>query len=438
MAKTNIYERIDNFNRTAPRQPIPELLKMKYDLMRHTKDNTCHTKDNTENNPFVFFRGTCHLFYEDLDKYLTEKSWFAKAPLAWICGDLHIENFGNFKADNRHVYFDINDFDEAVIAPLTWEIARVLTSIFVASATFKVVPENATKLAEQLLDAYVTTLAQGKTLWMGEDTAPEVIADLLCRKKNVKRQDILDNRTHFKDGATKRSIKIDQIGDQIDAKKPKALKISAPQKQKIADFMESFAAQQANPQFFKLLDVAQRVAGTGSLGVERYVVLIEGNGSPDGNYLLDLKRALPSALAPYLAGVHKNGHSFWHNEAERIVQIQQRAQAIPIAFLQAVTIGTDSFILRELQSTKSPTDCLKIKKWDDDLAEAMALMKALGQVVAWSHLRSSGRQGAAIADELIDFAAKSKWKIEVMEYAQKYAQQVDQDWREFCQESKSR
>lgn len=81
MANRNISDRIQKFNKSQPRDA--DLLKAKYAAMRAT-----------EENPFVFFRATCHLFYEDLPI----KSWFAKAPLAWICGDLHIENFGNYKA----------------------------------------------------------------------------------------------------------------------------------------------------------------------------------------------------------------------------------------------------------------------------------------------------------------------------------------------------
>jgi uncharacterized protein (DUF2252 family) len=50
-----------------------------------------------------------------------------------------------------------------------------------------------------------------------------------------------------------------------------------------------------------VLDIGRRIAGTGSLGVERYVVLVEGKGSPDRNYLLDIKEAKPSAMAPHLA-----------------------------------------------------------------------------------------------------------------------------------------
>src|SRR4051794_38386050 len=43
-----------------------------------------------EASPFAFYRGTCHLFYRDwpLDTGLND------APLVWICGDLHLENFG--------------------------------------------------------------------------------------------------------------------------------------------------------------------------------------------------------------------------------------------------------------------------------------------------------------------------------------------------------
>ncbi|PZO36870.1 MAG: DUF2252 domain-containing protein [Pseudanabaena frigida] len=402
MANRNIRDRIQRFNLSQPRDP--NLLKVKYAYMREDKEN-----------PFVFFRATCHLFYEDLPI----SSWFKKAPLTWICGDLHVENFGNFRADNRRVYFDINDFDEAVLAPCTWEIARLLTSIFVASETFAVEQKVAENLCQQFLNAYTKTISEGKSYWMGEDTAPQVIEDLLSRKNQVKRRELLEERTVFDKEKQRRSLKIDF---------KKSQPISAEQKQKVRGFIESFAARQSNPQFFKLLDVAQRIAGKGSLGVERYVLLVEGKGSPDGNYLLDLKKALPSSLSPYTIWEQPK----WLSEAERIVSIQKRSQAIPIAFLHSVIIGKDSFVLRELQSTQSSTDYLKIEKWDDKLEKSEQLMQSLGKVVAWSHLRSSGRQGSAIADWLIDFANKSKWKTEVMEYAKAYSQQVHQDWLEFC------
>ncbi len=402
MANRNIRDRIQQFNLSQPRDP--DLLKAKYEYMRGEQEN-----------PFIFFRSTCHLFYEDLPI----NSWFKKAPLVWICGDLHVENFGNYKADNRHVYFDINDFDEAVLAPCTWEIARLLTSIFVSTETYAVGLQVAEKLGKKFLNSYIKTISEGKAYWMGEDMAPEVIEDLLSRKNQVKRRDLLEERTVFDQEKQRRSLKIDF---------KKSAPISDQQRQKVENFMEVFAAEQSNPKFFKLLDVAQRIAGKGSLGIERYVLLVEGKGSPDGNYLLDLKKALPSSLATHTIWAQPK----WQSEGDRIVTIQKRLQAIPIAFLHSVTIGKDAFVLRELQSTQSPTDHLKIEKWDDKLQESEQLMQSLGQVVAWAHLRSSARQGSAIVDQLIDFASKSKWKTEVMEYAKAYSQQVKRDWKEFC------
>ena len=80
-------------------------------------------------DPFPFLRGTCHLYYQRL----TEKSLSPGGPPAWICGDLHIENFGTFLGDNGLTYFDINDYDEAVVAPVTWDIVRLVTSVYVAA-----------------------------------------------------------------------------------------------------------------------------------------------------------------------------------------------------------------------------------------------------------------------------------------------------------------
>jgi uncharacterized protein (DUF2252 family) len=92
--------------------------------------------------------------------------------------------------------------------------------------------------------------------------------------------------------------------------------------------MEEFANTQHNPTFFKVLDIARRIAGTGSLGLERYVILVRGRGGPDGNFLLDLKYQLPSSLAPF---VHIK-QPLWTCEAQRVASIQRRAQAIPRRF----------------------------------------------------------------------------------------------------------
>lgn len=71
-------ERIRAFNQGRD----PRLVQMKYKAMR---------KD-----VFAFFRGTCHLFYEDWPA----STPLDQAPTTWICGDLHMENLGSYKGDN--------------------------------------------------------------------------------------------------------------------------------------------------------------------------------------------------------------------------------------------------------------------------------------------------------------------------------------------------
>src|SRR5262245_2032658 len=115
MKVQRIVERIRQFNSGRS----PQLLRLKYRAMRA--------------NVFAFFRGTCHLFYENWHL----QSSLNHAPPVWSCGDLHLENFGSYKGDNRLIYFDVNDFDEAALAPCTWDVTRFLTSTLLAATTLK-------------------------------------------------------------------------------------------------------------------------------------------------------------------------------------------------------------------------------------------------------------------------------------------------------------
>src|ERR1700712_206405 len=121
---TGLAERLRDFNDGL----LADKLALKYEAM-------------TE-NAFRFYRGTCHLFYEDL----SNAEALPLSPLAWICGDLHIENYGSYKGDNKLVYFDLNDFDEGLLAPAAYELARMVTSIFIAFEALDIEPEKANKM----------------------------------------------------------------------------------------------------------------------------------------------------------------------------------------------------------------------------------------------------------------------------------------------------
>ncbi len=390
-----VLEKIQKFNHGRN----PERLLLKYQAMR--------------TNSFVFFRGTCHLFYEDLDK----SSVLNDTPPVWVCGDLHLENFGSYKGDNRLVYFDINDFDESALAPASWEITRFLTSVLVAGNTLGVNQSEALTLCRCFLQAYTDALALGTAHTVERGTAEGMVADLLDSLKLRRRKDFLDRRTEVKKGF-RRLI--------IDNKRTAA--ISSQERSLVESLMKNWAAKQPNSEFFKLLDVGVRIAGTGSLGVKRYVVLVEGKGSPDGNYLLDVKQALPSSLMPYL----KLSQPEWANEAVRVVAIQKRMEAMPQAWVSVVEMEGKPFVLRGLQPAQ---DKVSLDLWNGKLGRLKKVIKTMGEITAWNQLRSSGRQGSAIADELINWAENAdRWHDPLLDYAQAYFTKVQADYQDFCSE----
>ena len=367
----------------------PQRLQLKYRAMR--------------DSPFAFLRGTCGLFYDQLPR----GGIFKSAPPVWACGDLHLENFGSFRADNGLAYFDVNDFDESALAPATWDLVRFLTSVRVGAKTLGSNAASQDRLCQTFLDAYSASLAAGKAYWVERETATGLIRHLLDAVRDRKRPQFLNSRTTLRGG--KRVLRTD--GN-------KALPVEAHDRARVADFMREFGKTQPEPAFYDMLDVARRIAGTGSLGIERYVILIRGKGSPDGNHLLDLKVAPPSALMGRL----KTPQPRWKTQAHRVVGVQQRMQAASAAVLQPVSMGGQAFVLRALQPAQDRIELDRARA--EQLEE---LIGAMGRIVAWAQLRSAGRDGSAIADELMDFGPRKRWKTELLGASTDCAAQVRRD-----------
>jgi uncharacterized protein (DUF2252 family) len=393
----DVAQSIFDFNKARD----PERVAMKYRNMRQ--------------NPFIFLRGTCHLFYARLDR----NSIFKSAPLTWNCGDMHLENFGSYKGDNRLAYFDMNDFDEAALAPLSWELVRLLTSVLIGAESLSISQFEAHAFCETLIEAYAHALACGKATWIERETSHGIIHRLLEDLQLRQRPAYLDKRTIIVGRGKKKRRSI-----HIDGKK--ALAASDQQKARVTRLIHDYAKTQPNPDFFEVIDVARRIAGTGSLGVDRYAILVEGKGSPDGNYLLDLKNAMPSELARNV----KIRQPKWETDAHRVVEIEHRMQAVSMAFLTAVKMDGKGYILRALQPLEDRISLDRNQHSAPDLHKTMA---CLGHIVASAHLRSAGRDGSAIADELIDYGHKRKWKARLLTAAQECAQQVENDWGVYCE-----
>lgn len=349
----------------------PEILRRKFDVLRA--------------DSYAFYRGTCHLFYDTLPRHAV----LANAPALLACGDLHLENFGVHKGDNRLAYYDISDFDEATLAPFTLDVLRLLGSIHVA-AHLRLSTRQTEGLGELFIDRYRHWIMDGKARWLERSTADGMVRDLLGSVMGRTRLQLLKARTV----RTSKGRRL-RLNDR-------ALPIEKPQRAELKAFMHRFAVAQGEPHFYRLLDAARRVAGKGSLGLERYVLLVEGKGSPRGNYLLDLKRAIPSTVPP----VPGNKPHRWETEAQRVATTQRVAQAISPALLHAVTMGKRSFVLKELQPM---VDRLDLSRWDGRIGRLESAISSMAAVTAWAHLRSCYRYGACTQEDLQRYVAKRAW-----------------------------
>ena len=132
---------------------VPELLALRYRRM--------------EADALAFFRGSAPLYYA---RFRGEPVLGA-SPVAWLCGDAHVENFGSFRGDNRLVYFDVNDFDEAMRGPVLWDVGRLAVSVLLAAARFGLPPAGCQALARGLSAPSASLPRPSSTAWRRSTSA---------------------------------------------------------------------------------------------------------------------------------------------------------------------------------------------------------------------------------------------------------------------------
>jgi uncharacterized protein (DUF2252 family) len=326
----------------------PALLSLKWAKMRESA--------------FAFYRGTAPLFYRTWARACPKG-----APLAWISGDAHLENLGSYKGANRVPYFDINDFDECCLAPINWEIGRALTALYVLGKP---------GLARLFLANYSRTLAGGKPGHIEPEVAEGPIAALLAGVADRNRKEFFGKWVS---------------DDKIRIRNEHSFAISRAAKAAARRVFEQWARRQPDPDFYRVLDVCGRIAGNGSLGLERYIVLVTGKRQP---YMLDMKAAAPSAPRAHL---HVRQPP-WRCEAERVATVQHFMQYVPIARLSWIPGSPMSFIVRQLQPAED-----RIILENLSASDHKEFIQQWAHLLASAQLRTAGWKGSADLDTLIAY-----------------------------------
>jgi uncharacterized protein (DUF2252 family) len=298
------------------------------DAMKRLPSLAARKKQRLTSSAHGFLRGSAPLFYE----ILARRPDLAAGPGAagWIVGDMHLENVGAYRDDEGSVVFGLNDFDDATLGPLRFDVLRLSTSVVLASTGLSRTGTQAIALAERLVGAYLQAIAGG-----GAPRAPKPIADLVDKVKARSRKQLLDERAPEEHGRRRfvRGERYLDLPPDLAARVPALL----------ADYVKALGDRAPDKASgYKLEDSAFRIAGNGSLGVMRVALLVRDHDGDER--LLELKEARdPSSEALFQA---PPGH--WTHPAERCVAGARALCEAPPRMLAAVQSGDLSFYGRRL------------------------------------------------------------------------------------------
>jgi hypothetical protein len=165
---------------------------------------------------------------------------------------------------------------------------------------------------------------------------------------------------------------------------------------------------------FRLVDMARKVVGVGSVGMRSWMLLMLENGQHP--LFLQAKEAGPSVLEAFV------GDSEYDNRGQRVVVGQRLMQAVGDVFLGWVRVeGLDGqqrdFYIRQLRDWKGSVE-----------VEAMVPdgMRVYGELCGWTLARAHARSGDRIA--LAAYLGGSPaFDVAVREFAEAYADQNERD-----------
>src|SRR4051794_40923539 len=160
-------------------------------------------------DPFAFYRGSACLFYADMatldDRWCDERT-----SRVWIQGDLHAENFGTYMDGAGRIVFDVNDFDEAYLGHLSWDLRRFAAS-FALLAWRKAFGDDVIgDLLGVYLEAYLdqveafTRSDADREFALVKENTEGAVHELILETTRRTRFELLDRLTVVEDGARRR------------------------------------------------------------------------------------------------------------------------------------------------------------------------------------------------------------------------------------------
>jgi uncharacterized protein (DUF2252 family) len=378
-------------------------------------------------SPFAFLRGSAAIMAADL----------AKSPRTDLevmaCGDMHLLNFGLFASAERNLIFAINDFDEVHPGPWEWDLKRLAASAAVAAKFVGGDRHDAEAAAHASVSSYVERMRRYSEMgfleiWYDLIDERTVLATMPPRLR--RRAEAVIEKAHAKGHMRA----LDRLTEEIRGKhrivehiplivRPKRLSNGTPISVALDAVLRSYLASLPEDRRrllsrYRVMDVARKVVGVGSVGTSCWIVLLEGIDSQDPLFL-QVKEARESVLAPYFGRRTPIIH-----QGLRVVTGQRLIQGSPDIFLgwgPTDEAGKEGhFFVRQLADMKGG---MSFEENDEGALDGLAeYCRLCGWALALAHAKSgdpamvSGYCGTS--DALADAIAR---------YAVAYLDQTERD-----------
>jgi uncharacterized protein (DUF2252 family) len=367
-------------------------------------------------SPFTFLRGSAAVMAYDLST--TPVTGFR----AQLCGDCHLSNFGLFATPERHLVFDVNDFDETLPGPWEWDVKRLATSFVVAARDRNFTEAQAREFAVQVAGAYRNHIRECAGMapidvWyqrMEWQTVIEAAQSPAERKEAENMAAAARKRVieHLFPKITKMEGGHFRLQDQP----PVLFHVpDGDMSQPVRSGLEEYRLTLPDDRRvlfdrYRLVDFAEKVVGIGSVGTRCYILLLM---SIDNDPLiLQVKEARHSVLEPYTR------KSQYENQGQRVVMGQRLMQSSSDIFLGWVRgkHGID-FYVRQLRDMKFSAPLERGTREQ---------FKHYANLCGWTLARAHAKSGDAAA--ISGYLGKSdRFDLAIGRFASAYADQTERD-----------
>ena len=396
---------------------LAELIPLRYGRMSRT--------------PFTFLRGAAAVMASDLASGVR-----SNIPVE-LCGDAHLGNFRWYFAPNRELVFDLNDFDETLPGPFEWDVKRLAASIMVAARVSGFSSRKSGTATRAAMREYRRAIAHTSKL------SPLDLHYYRFESKDALKDIEKHGKSHreWKQGVLKKATRknslraFKKLTAQVDGRRmivsdpPLIVRIEDEMAEAEIRAMQAFVnryrdslspVQRILFDRFKLIDIAKKVVGVGSVGTRCMLLLfVSGDGTP---LFLQFKQATASVLEKHL------GECEFNQSGQRVVEGQRLIQATSDTMLgwsrwkQADGKEID-FYFRQLWDGKGKID---VERLDPERLKAYAAL--CGKALALAHARSGDAMmiRGYIGDD------KTFEKV-LVEYANRYASITETDYMQLSE-----